>query len=55
MAASPKSIENVAKSWCGREMANPERGEDVTVCTLKGLSGQDEFHELFASVVNLIG
>jgi hypothetical protein len=55
MAASPKSIENVAKSGCGREMANPERGEDVTVCTLKGLSGQDEFHELFASVVNLIG
>jgi hypothetical protein len=55
MAASPKSIENVAKSGCGREMANPERGEDVTVCTLKGLSGQDEFHELIASVVNLIG
>ena len=29
-----------------REMANRERGEDVTVCTVKHLSGQDHFREL---------
>jgi hypothetical protein len=55
MAAPPRSLENLAKSCCGREMAHPERAEDVTVCTLTGLSGQDKFHELFDSVVNLIG
>ena len=32
-----------------------ERGEDVTVCTSKGLSGQDEFHELSDSAFYLIG
>jgi hypothetical protein len=55
MAASPRSLENLAKSCCGREMAHPERAEDGTVCTLTALSGQDEFYELIDSVVNLIG
>jgi len=32
-----------------------ERVEDVTVCTLKGFSGQDEFHGLIDSVEYLIG
>jgi hypothetical protein len=36
-------------------MVYRERAEDVTVCTLKGLSGQYEFHVIFDSVVYLIG
>jgi hypothetical protein len=31
-------------------MANRERGEDVTVCTVKHLSGQDDFRESFQYV-----
>src|SRR5271154_2513538 len=55
MAASPGSLEVQENSQCDCEMVYRKRGEDVTVCTLTGLSGQDEFHELLGSVLTMIG
>jgi hypothetical protein len=55
VAASPRSLVVLANSGCGRELIDRKRVEDVTVCTLKGLSGQYEFHGLLDSVVYLIG
>jgi hypothetical protein len=55
MAVSPNSLEILAISRCGREMAYRERGEDVKLCTLTGHSGQDESGRLIDSFLYLIG
>ena len=55
LAASPDHLKSgriqvVVARWYIRE-----RVEDVTLCTLTGHCGQDEFHGLFDSVRSLIG